>query len=84
MASEDLSKDALKKMAGETGLDQAKFGECVDKGTYKKDVDADVAAGEAVGIDGTPAFFINGRKVSGALPFDKFKEIIDEELVVNN
>src|SRR5262249_6172616 len=51
MASEDLSKDALKKMAGETGLDQAKFAECVDKGTYKKDVDADVAAGEAVGID---------------------------------
>jgi len=33
-----------------------------------------------VGVNGTPAFFINGRMLSGAQPFDKFKEVIDEEL----
>jgi protein-disulfide isomerase len=32
------------------------------------------------GVNGTPAFFINGRSLSGAQPFEKFKEIIDEEL----
>lgn len=83
MASADLSKDNLKKLATETGLDAAKFNECVDKETYKKDVEVDITAGEAVGIDGTPAFFINGRRLSGAQPYEKFKEIIDEELVVN-
>jgi len=83
MASTDLSKDSLQKLAGDTGLDKAKFDECIAKGTYDKDVEADIAAGEAVGIDGTPVFFINGRRLSGAQPYEKFKEIIDEELVVN-
>jgi protein-disulfide isomerase len=32
------------------------------------------------GVDGTPAFFINGRMISGAQPFEAFKRIIDEEL----
>jgi protein-disulfide isomerase len=33
-----------------------------------------------VGVNGTPAFFINGRPLSGAQPFDAFKRVIDEEL----
>jgi protein-disulfide isomerase len=36
--------------------------------------------GNDVGVDGTPAFFINGRMLSGAQPFEAFKKIIDEEL----
>jgi protein-disulfide isomerase len=37
-------------------------------------------AGEAAGVSGTPAFFINGRVLSGAQPFEAFKRVIDEEL----
>jgi protein-disulfide isomerase len=37
-------------------------------------------AASALGVSGTPAFFINGRFVSGALPFEQFQSIIDEEL----
>jgi protein-disulfide isomerase len=37
-------------------------------------------AGDDVGVTGTPAFFINGRPLSGAQPFEAFKAIIDEEL----
>jgi protein-disulfide isomerase len=33
-----------------------------------------------VGVTGTPAFFINGRRLSGALPYEEFKRVIDEEL----
>ena len=43
-------------------------------------VDADIKAGEEAGVNGTPAFFINGRMLSGAQPFEAFKKIIDEEL----
>ena len=58
-----------------------KFDECVAARTQFKDaIDKDVAAGEAAGVNGTPAFFINGRMLDGAQPFEKFKEIIDEEL----
>jgi protein-disulfide isomerase len=36
--------------------------------------------GGALGVTGTPAFFINGRFLSGAQPFEAFQSIIDEEL----
>ena len=48
--------------------------------SYKPVVEADVKAGEEAGVNGTPAFFINGRMISGAQPFDAFKQIIDDEL----
>jgi protein-disulfide isomerase len=43
-------------------------------------MDADVAEGKALGITGTPAFFINGRYLSGAKPFDEFAQAINAEL----
>jgi protein-disulfide isomerase len=43
-------------------------------------IDKDIEDGQKVGVSGTPAFFINGRMLSGAQPFEKFKELIDEEL----
>jgi protein-disulfide isomerase len=45
-------------------------------------VDGDLKAGEEAGVNGTPAFFINGRMISGAQPFEAFKKIIDEELAL--
>jgi len=79
-ASADLSDATLKKLAGEVGLDQAKFDECFEKKQFKADIDKDMADASSVGVTGTPAFFINGRMISGAQPFEKFKEIIDDEL----
>ncbi|MBL8933286.1 MAG: thioredoxin domain-containing protein [Archangium sp.] len=70
----------LKAHAKTLGLDAAKFNECLDGGKMKAKVDADMAAGRAVGVNGTPAFFINGIAISGAQPYEKFKEIIDSEL----
>jgi protein-disulfide isomerase len=75
-----LGKADLKKHAAAVALDTAKFDACVDTHKYKSDVDADVAAGEEAGVSGTPAFFINGRQLSGAQPFEAFKRLIDEEL----
>jgi protein-disulfide isomerase len=70
----------LKEHAAALALDTAKFDACVDTHKYKDVVDADMAAGEEAGVSGTPAFFINGRQLSGAQPFEVFKRVIDEEL----
>jgi len=43
-------------------------------------VKTDHREGSAIGVSGTPAFFVNGRFVNGAQPFEKFKQLIDEEL----
>jgi protein-disulfide isomerase len=70
----------LKQHAADLGLDVAKFDSCVDSHKYKAKVEADQQAGDEVGVNGTPAFFINGRMISGAQPFEAFKHVIDEEL----
>jgi protein-disulfide isomerase len=75
-----LAIEDLKTHAKTLGLDTAKFNECLDGGKMKTKVDADMAAAKAVGVNGTPAFFINGVMLSGAQPFEKFKEVIDAEL----
>jgi protein-disulfide isomerase len=79
-----LSGDDLKSAAADAGLDAANFESCVAARKYKADVDADIAAGEAACVDGTPAFFINGRALTGAQPFEVFKQLIDEELARHN
>ncbi len=75
-----LSDADLKAHAAALGLDTAKFNVCVDTHQQKAGVDADMADAEAVGVTGTPAFFINGRSIEGAQPFESFKRVIDEEL----
>ncbi len=75
-----LSGPDLKAHAAALGLDTAKFNACVDNHQQKPAVDADMADAEAVGVTGTPAFFINGRSIEGAQPFESFKRVIDEEL----
>ncbi len=75
-----LAVDDLKRYAGEVGLDAAKFNDCLDSGRRAEEVKKDMAEGSSFGVTGTPAFFVNGRFVSGAQPFDNFARLIDEEL----
>ena len=75
-----LSDADLKQRAVQLGMDAAKFNTCVDTHKYKADIETDIRAGDEAGVSGTPAFFINGRVLSGAMPFDEFKRLIDEEL----
>lgn len=72
--------NSLKSIAAKIGLDQGKFNSCLDSGQKAPMVQADLDEGSAAGVNGTPAFFINGRLISGAVPFDQFKKVIDEEL----
>jgi len=75
-----LTDPGLKQSAAAVGLDTNRFNACVDSRKYKDRVETDIKEGNDVGVSGTPAFFINGRMISGAQPFDAFKRIIDEEL----
>ena len=70
----------LKSYAKATELDLGSFGQCLSSGKYKTAVDTDSREGARLGLTGTPAFFINGRELSGAQPLEVFVQIIDEEL----
>ena len=65
---EDLRKEQLVRLAKEVGLQLNRFSTCLDTQVYKEEVAADRAAGVAVGVTGTPTFFLNGQKVVGAIP----------------
>ena len=70
----------LKATAKTLGMNSTQFDACFDKAKYDSEIKADQAAGEKVGVDGTPAFFIDGRPLTGAQPAPKFEELIDDEL----
>jgi len=80
----DINPQNIKDKAHEglqgTKIDMAKFDDCFDNKKSLDKVKADMAEAQTVGVNGTPAFFINGRMISGAQPFENFKSIIDDEL----
>lgn len=75
-----LSPANLKQFAADLGLDAGAFNECFDAGTFRGDVQEDYLAGGRLGVNATPAFFVNGRFLSGAQPFEAFEALIEEEL----
>ncbi len=75
-----LQPDALKTHAVAAGLDATKFNACLDSSKYSDRVQEHVAVGTKLGINSTPAVFINGRQVTGAQPYAVFAGVIDEEL----
>jgi protein-disulfide isomerase len=77
---QSLDRATLEKYAQELGLNMAKFKADLDAQKYKSRIESETKEGQAVGVNGTPAVFINGRKINGAYPFDTFKKIADEEL----
>ncbi len=71
---------SYKQFAGQIGLDQGKFDECLDSGSMAEEVQKDLADGSKYGVQGTPAFFVNGKLISGAQPFPAFQQAIEAEL----
>jgi protein-disulfide isomerase len=76
----ELTPENITKWAAESGVDPAKFKAAFDAKKYAGKVDKDLALSKQIGARGTPHFRINGKALSGAQPFDKFKEVIDEQL----
>lgn len=75
-----LDSESLEKYAAEIGLNIPKFKAAMADPKLKARVESDTKAGQKFGVDGTPSFFINGKLISGALPFEQFKKVIDEEI----
>ena len=73
--TKNLKPETFNTYAKELALDEGKFKACVSSDKAKATVTA-----QTYDVNGTPAFFINGRKLSGALPYSEFMKVIAEEL----
>jgi len=76
----ELAVPQLKEKAGRLGLDQAAFHACMDGNRFSDVIEEDLRSGSLAGVTGTPAMFVNGRPLSGAVDAAAISEIIDEEL----
>lgn len=76
----NLKLEAFKKHAADIGMDVAQFEkDFLDLGN-KKPIDADKMEAARLGVTATPGFFINGKFLRGAKPFEEFAVIINAEL----
>lgn len=77
---EDLKKESLERKALALGVSQKEYQNCVSDPNIKSEVDKNIQEGSKLGVSGTPTFFINGRRLVGAVPIQEFEKIIQEEL----
>ncbi len=75
-----ITVEAMKSLAKTFGMDENKFSQCLDNGTYAKRVSDELKEGQDLGVSGTPSFFINGVMLVGAQPQTAFEAIIEAEL----
>lgn len=76
----DLGTDFYVSTATTLGLNADSFKSCLTSGKYDDLIDAQQAAGSAAGVTGTPATYINGSLVSGAVPYSTLKSMVDAAL----
>ncbi len=76
----EMSPQSYEAYAVEMELDMEQFKKDIGSSEVKRRIDADTQDAAKLGATGTPAFFVNGRYLSGAKPFEAFKEVIDKEL----
>ena len=68
--------------AQEIGLDMKRFTQEVDSGKYKAEVESEEKQGENAGVQGTPTFFFNGRRYSGAFQADAIADLLNKEFKI--
>lgn len=77
---QDLSEETFLKYAKELKLNMSKFKKSLDPEKWRTKWDEDAAEAEKLGVSGTPTFFVNGKKIRGAQPYEVFKNAVDEAL----
>lgn len=76
-----LGDTDLAQYAEKVGVDKTKWVKCIkNTGPQETVIDANIASGIKLGVSGTPAYFINGRKLSGAMPYEEFRRVVEDEL----
>ncbi len=70
----------LTEAATTVGLDQGTFSSCLTKHTHQAELEKARQAAMSRGVDSTPTFFVNNRKINGSVSYEQFQQAIDREL----
>ncbi len=80
LSSSKLDRETLAGSSQTLNLNAKEFDSCLAAERYKAAIEQDLNDGKKAGVSATPAFFINGVRVTGAQPTSTFEKIIDQEL----
>ncbi|MEM9861640.1 MAG: thioredoxin domain-containing protein [Myxococcota bacterium] len=75
-----LGREQLEGYGQQLGLNMAQLRAALDNNEHQAKIEADQRLAQQIGARGTPNFFINGEQLTGAQPFERFKEVIDRQL----
>jgi len=70
-------RSLFRDFAKDTGVDLDKYDACVDGQRYAGRIQASLEEGEALGVGGTPTFFVNGKRFEGRPTSDAFQALVD-------
>jgi protein-disulfide isomerase len=79
-AEQVLTRDVFLQYAADLEMDVDSFTTCLDEATHQSEIQADYVAGAQLGVGGTPTFYINGKALIGAQPYENFVAVIEAEL----
>lgn len=77
----NLGLDQIKSLAAELDLDEAAFATCLESGVHADQIQADLRDGAMAGVSGTPAIFVNGKALGGAVPYEDLVKAVEAELL---
>jgi protein-disulfide isomerase len=71
-----LDRATIERLARQQGVDPARYRAAIEQGAHESRIDADLLAGDAAGVNGTPAFFVNDWLAVGLLPYEEFRAVV--------
>lgn len=78
--SQTSPQEVFRELAQSLGLDLQKFDKALADYAHISRINGDKSDGDSIGVRATPTFFINGQKTEGVIPYNNFKNLIDQEL----
>ncbi len=75
-----LNRGSLAELAADLGLDREALAQCLSDGTHQDDLENARRAAVNQGVNSTPIFFINGQRVEGNQPYERFQQIINQQI----
>ena len=73
-------RPVLADLAKGLGIDMSKYGACMDAETHRAQIQANLMEAERRQVNQTPTFIIGDKLVPGAIPYDQFRKLVDDEL----
>jgi len=73
-------RGVLAGLAKDVGVDMSKYDDCMKSDKHRAKVQSHLQEAERRGVNQTPTFVIGGKMVPGAIPYDTFKKLVDDEL----